>query len=193
MATFRFNLQAVLRQRERVEQERQRDFAVVQREYAALEAELRAMDDAVKAATSDLKDNHLVGRINVEYLAAHRRFTLAMQRKAVEHAERMSAVRQRLDVARTALVEAAKHRKGMETLREHRLDDWRAEENRLEAAATDEVAQQIGVRLVRAATEPPTVPAAPRPPSVAAATNGSGSTPPTTDNTSVGARRKDAP
>jgi flagellar FliJ protein len=149
MATFRFNLQAVLRQRELAEQQRQREFAEVQREYAALEAELRAMDESVKSATDDLRDKHLVGRISVEYLSAHRRFTLAMQRKAVEHAQRMSAVRQRLDTARAALVEAAQHRKAMEKLRDKRRDDWKTDQDRREAAATDEVAQQIGVRLVR--------------------------------------------
>ena len=152
MATFRFNLQAVLRQRELAEQQRQREFADVQREYAALEAELRGMDDTVKSATDDLRDKHLVGRISVEYLAAHRRFTLAMQRKAVEHAQRMSAVRQRLEAARAALVEAAKHRKAMEKLRERRRDDWQGDQNRREAAATDEVAQQIGARMVQGNT-----------------------------------------
>lgn len=149
MPTFRFTLQTVLRQRELAERQRQREFGVVRQEYAALEADLRAMDDSVKAATDDLRDKHLVGRISVEYLSAHRRFTLAMQRRAVEHAQKMSAVRQRLDAARAALVEAAKSRKAMEKLRERRRDDWKADQVRREAAATDEVAQQIGVRLVR--------------------------------------------
>lgn len=149
MPTFRFNLQTVLRQRELAEQQRQREFAEVQREYAAMEAELRALDESVKSATDDLRQNHLIGRISVEYLTAHRRFTLAMQRKAIEHAQKMSGVRQRLEVARAALVEAAKGRKAMEKLRERRQEDWKADLDRREAAATDEVAQQIGARMVR--------------------------------------------
>lgn len=157
MPTFRFSLQTVLRQRELAEQQRQREFGVVQQEYAALEAELRTMDESVKAATDDLRDKHLVGRISVEYLSAHRRFTLAMQRRAIEHAQKMSAVRQRLDAARAALVEAAKGRKAMEKLRERRHDDWKADQDRRDAAATDEVAQQIGVRLVRDAVRDATL------------------------------------
>ena len=149
MPTFRFNLKAVLRQRELAEQQRQREFADVQREYAAMEAELRALDESVKATTDDLRQNHLVGRISVEYLSAHRRFTLAMQRKAVEHAQRMATVKQRLDAARAVLVEAAKDRKAMEKLRDRRQEDWKADQDRREAAATDEVAQQIGARMVR--------------------------------------------
>jgi hypothetical protein len=72
-----------------------------------------------------------------------------VQRKAIEHAGRMSAVKQRLDAARAALVEAAKHRKAMEKLRDRRQEDWKTDVDRREATATDEVAQQIGARMVR--------------------------------------------
>jgi len=153
MARFKFNLDGVLRQRKLVEDQRRRAFGEVQRRYAAMEAELRAMDDEVKRATDDLRDNHLVGRISVDYLAAHRRFTMAMQRKALAHAERMSPVRSELEAARAALVEAAKQRRIMEKLREKREADWKANEARKDAAAMDEIGQQIGTRLARAAGE----------------------------------------
>ena len=149
MAQFKFNLQTVLRQRELIEQERQRALANVQRVYNDMEAELRRMDEAARATTQDLRDNHLVGPISVEYLAAHRRFSLAMQRKAMAHAARMSDVRKQVDVARAALIEAAMDRKAMEKLRERRLEDWTDDQNRREATANDEVAQQIGLRMAR--------------------------------------------
>lgn len=151
MAQFKFNLHAVLRQRELVEQQKQRVFGEIQRRYAAMEAELREMDDTVRAATDDLRDRHLIGPISVEYLAAHRRFTLAMQRRAIEHAGRMAEVRKELEAARAALVESAKQKKVMEKLKERRQADWKTDQDRREAAATDEVAQQIGVRMVRSA------------------------------------------
>jgi flagellar FliJ protein len=151
MPRFLFNLQGVLRQRKLVEDQRQREFAEVQRAYVAMETELKAMGDEVRAATEDLRQNHLIGRISVDYLAAHRRFTLAMQRKALEHATNMAEVKKKLDAARAALVEAAKQRKILDKLKERRQADWQADQNRRESAATDEIAQQIGVRLVRAA------------------------------------------
>lgn len=151
MAQFRFNLQAVLRQRELIEQDRQRALAAVQRVYAEMEAELRRMDETAKAATQDLRDNHLIGPVSVEYLAAHRRFTLAMQRKALVHAGRMAEVKKKVDAARAALVLAAKDRKAMEKLRDRRQEEWTEDQNRREAIANDEVAQQIGLRMVRAA------------------------------------------
>ncbi len=116
-----------------------------------MDAELRRMDETAKAATQDLRDNHLIGPVSVEYLAAHRRFTLAMQRKAIAHAGRMAEVKKKVDAARAALVLAAKDRKAMEKLRDRRQEEWTEDQNRREAAANDEVAQQIGLRMVRAA------------------------------------------
>ena len=151
MPRFLFNLQGVLRQRKLVEDQRQRDLAEVQRVYFAMEVELKAMGDQVRAASEDLRQNHLIGRISVDYLAAHRRFTLAMQRKALDHAAKMAEVKKRVDAARSALVEAAKQRKILDKLKERRQADWQADQNRRESTTTDEVAQQIGVRLVRSA------------------------------------------
>lgn len=149
MAKFKFNLQGVLRQRKLVEDQRQREFGEVQRQYAAMEAELRAMDETMRAATDDLRQNQLIGRIDLGYLAAHRRFAMGMQRKAMDHAQRMAQVRVQLDAARNALVEAAKQRKVIDKLKENRQTAWKDDQQRRDTAATDEVAQQIGVRLAR--------------------------------------------
>lgn len=155
MAKFVFPLQGVLRQRELVEEQRQRELAVVQAEMAALEAELRGMDQSVQTSTADLRDNHLVGRLDLAFLTAHRRYALAMQRKAVALAERMAAVRKRLDAARAALAEAAKQRKIIEKLRDSRKAQWEADLARKETAAMDEIAGQIGYRnSVRGAASP---------------------------------------
>lgn len=151
MAQFKFSLQTVLRQRELVEQDRQRALATVLRIYTEMEQQLQQMDQTVQAATQDLRDKHLIGPISVEYLAAHRRFTLAMQRRALEHAGRMAEVKKKVDIARAALIEAAKQRKAMEKLRERRQEDWSEDQNRRESAANDEVAQQIGARMTQSA------------------------------------------
>jgi flagellar FliJ protein len=151
MAQFKFNLHAVLRQRERIEEQRRRELAEVQARYLAMEAQLRAMDDEVRAVTDDLRQNRLIGRVDLNFLSAHRRFTMAMQKRALVLAEQMAPVKQAVVAARAALVEAAKQRKIMEKLREKRLADWQTEQSRLDLAASDEIAQQIGVRLIRAA------------------------------------------
>src|SRR5436190_2606077 len=111
MARFVFQLESVLRQRKLVEDQRQRELAVVQGEYAALEGQLRAMDQEVQSTTAGVRANHLTGRLDLQLLAAHRRYTLAMQRRAIGLAQQMAAVQSRLEAARRAVAEAAKQRK----------------------------------------------------------------------------------
>ena len=157
MAKFVFQLEAVLRQRDLLEKQKQREFALIQRQMAQLQAELRALNDTVQGATTDLRDNHLVGRLDMQFLAAHRRFTLATQRKGVELMQRMALVQRQVDEAQRALAEAAKHRKAMEKLKEKHFERWKAEQAQKEFLAADEMATQMsyfsGLTQERAARE----------------------------------------
>jgi len=146
MARFVFQLEGVLRQRKLVEDQKHRELAVIQAEYAALELQLRAMDQEVQSATADVRTNHLTGQLDLELLAAHRRYTLAMQRRAMGIAQQMAAVQTRLDAGRRAVAEAAKQRKIIEKLREKRHAAWAAELNRKEMVELDEVSTRIGYR-----------------------------------------------
>jgi flagellar FliJ protein len=148
MPKFTFTLDGVLRQRKQIEEQRQRELAVVQAELSALEAELRGMDRSVQESTADVRSNHLVGQLDLAYLAAHRRYTVAMQRKAMALAQQMVAVKTRLEATRKALLEAAKRRKIIEKLRENRKTHWAEDQARRETAALDEVGAQIGYRNV---------------------------------------------
>ena len=148
MASFTFQLDPVLQQRKLVEDQRQRELAAVQAEYGELDRQLRSLDLEVQTSEADLRSNRLTGRLDLSFLAAHRRFTLAMQRKAVALAQQMAAVRKRVDDARAALVEAAKQRKIMEKLRDRRQAQWSEETTRKELAALDEISARIGYRTV---------------------------------------------
>ncbi len=143
MARFVFTLQPLLAHRQRIEQERQRDVSVVGNELAAAEAEQARVATAVQDALNDLRANHLTGPIDLNYLAAHRRFMLAMQRQQVERAERVRVARAKVDAAQKRLAEAAKDRKAIETLREQQQARWAEGQARTDAAAQDEVAMQI--------------------------------------------------
>src|SRR5215213_7493615 len=144
MARFVFQLDGVLRQRKLAEEQKQRELAVVQAEMTALEAQLRDLDQSVQSTTADVRTNRLVGRLDLDFLAAHRRYIAATQRKALELAERMAAVRVRLDAAHKALAEAARERKIIEKLREKREAEWKAAQARKEMAALDEIGTRIG-------------------------------------------------
>jgi flagellar FliJ protein len=146
MAKFVFNLDAVLRQRLLAEQERQRDLAVHQGEMVRLQGELKALNDSIQSSAADLKDNRLTGPIDVAFLAAHRRYSVAMQRRGMQLVQDMARQQRKVDDAQRLLAEAAKDRKVMEKLREKQYERWRAEQASKELAATDEVGMQLAQR-----------------------------------------------
>ena len=146
MAKFVFKFDGVLRQREHVETQRQRELAVIQQEMSRLQAELKSLNDSVEGSTNDLRNNHLTGQLDLNFLAAHRRFMLAMQRKAMGLVQQIAAVQKRVDVAQAALAEAAKQRKIMEKLKEKSFERWRADVARKEMMEADEIAMQMSYR-----------------------------------------------
>ena len=143
MARFVFNLDGVFRLRKQAERERQRVLAEKLSMVKRLTDELRAMDAEVQRAVADVRDNRLTGPLDLGFLASHRRFSLAMQRRAVDQARRIVAAQQLVDVARSELAEAAKQRKVIEKLREKRYELWKAEQNRKEMIELDEVGMQM--------------------------------------------------
>jgi len=145
MPKFVFQLDAVLRHRKMLEEQRMRELGAAQAEMAKMQAELRAMDETTQNVTSDLRDNRLTGKLDMAFLAAHRRYVLAMQRKAMELAQRMAALQQVVDTARRVLAEAAKQRKIMEKLKERQHERWKAEQSRKESEQLAEVNMQLAL------------------------------------------------
>jgi flagellar FliJ protein len=147
MPRFVFPLEAVLRHRTHAEQERLRDLAVVQAEMTRLQQELRALNDAMRAGARDMKDNHLTGTLDVAFLAAHRRYSVAMQRKGLTLVQDMARQQKKVDDAQRLLAEAAKERKVIEKLREKQFEKWKQEAARKEQAEADEVGAQFGYAM----------------------------------------------
>jgi flagellar FliJ protein len=146
MPKFVFTLESVLRHRTFAEQERLRDLAVVQAEMTRLQDELKALNDSMQASARDMKANHLTGSLDVNYLAAHRRYTVATQRRGMTLVQEMARQQRKVDEAQRLLAEAAKERKILEKLKERHLERWKADESRRELAETDEVGAQWGYR-----------------------------------------------
>lgn len=146
MPKFEFQLEGVLSHRERIEKDRQRDVAAAVAEMVRLEAELQALNRDVQQSTADVRNNHLVGRLDLGFLAAHRRYMLGMQRKVVALAERMGQQRVAVDAARRALAEASKQKKIIEKLKERQQQRWAASLARAEANAMDELTTQLTFR-----------------------------------------------
>jgi flagellar protein FliJ len=145
MAKFKFSLEALLRQREWAEKERQRVVSEVLGRMAALEGELQALDLAVKASAEDLRGGRLVGTVDLAFLAAHRRFVQASERKAGEVIQKMREVTKELEVARHSLMEAAKARKVVEKLRERKLAEWKDAQAKAEQQEMDDVGMKLTI------------------------------------------------
>lgn len=143
MPKFQFKLQSVLRHREIIEQAKQRDHAVALAKVKAVQDELSALNATMQSTNDDVRQNHLVGRLDVSFITAHRRFLMGMQRKAIDLVADLTKAQREAEAARQAVAEAAKQRKILEKLRETQEARWRAERSRKEAAATDEVNMQL--------------------------------------------------
>jgi flagellar FliJ protein len=149
MAQFRFKLEAVLKHRTAIEREKQRLYALALAAFKELEDQLKALNQTMQTANDDIRQNRLVGRLDVAFITAHRRFLLGMQRKAMELVAAMNKAQQEVDRTRQAMAEAAKARKVLEKLRETQKQRWQEEVSRKEMIAADEVAMQLSNDLRR--------------------------------------------
>ena len=149
MAQFVFKLHAVLRQRELLEQERQRDFALAQGALVLQQTELKRLDETVRLAVTDLRNNQLIGKLNLSFLAAHRRFMLAMQKQGLLQLQKVEEAQLKVESARVQLAEAAKQTKIIEKLKERQHAVWIEAATRKETANLDEIAMQMSTMTMR--------------------------------------------
>jgi flagellar FliJ protein len=145
MPKFVFQLDAVLRHRKMIEEQRMRELGAVQSVMAKMEAELRSIDAAAKNVSDDVRSNRLMGTLDMAFLAAHRRYVLAMQRKALSLAQQMAAQQQLVDTAQKNLAEAAKQRKIIEKLKERQHERWKSEQSRKQLEELSEVNMQLAL------------------------------------------------
>lgn len=146
MPRFKFQLEGVLEHRKNIEQEKQRALAAVLAEMQRLKHELTDLDQMARSAIADLRENRLTGALDMSFLAAHRRFSGSVQRRAIALAQKMALVQRQIDQARAALAEAAKQRKIIEKLRERQLERWQAQQHRQEMEELDDIGMQLAFR-----------------------------------------------
>ena len=146
MPRFKFQLEGVLQHRKNLEEEKQRALAAVLAQMQALKTDLSDLDQLARTAVADLRTNRLTGNLDLSFLAAHRRFSGSVQRKALALAQKMALVQREIDKARADLAEAAKQRKIIEKLRDRQLERWKNQQNRQEAEELDDIGMQLAFR-----------------------------------------------
>lgn len=143
MARFHFDLEGVMKQRKNAEQVAQRDVAVLQVALVELQNQLRTLDESVQAVNEDMRQTKLVGSIDVRLVTSHRRYVIAMERKAMELAKRIAEQAAKVARAQHILAAAVRDHKAIEKLRERQFEQWSVAENKRETDLLDEAGMQI--------------------------------------------------
>lgn len=147
MPRFTFPLQAVLEQRVRIEQDRQRIVAELELLRLKFEQQIRSCQRQIEAEQLGQREALASGDLlGARFQAAA---TLRLDAEAQRYVIELAGVHRRLESARAELLEAMKARKAVELLKERRFEDWRQQQARLEAAANDEISTMQAARRER--------------------------------------------
>ncbi len=141
MATFRFKYEAVLRQRQAIEDECQRELAKHLRHSSIIRNQFTRMQQTVRDSKQQLSDG-LVGSVDVERIREFARYSGQVTVQAQQAVTQLSQIERRIQKARADLTEAMRQRKAMEMLRDKHYKQWVAEQNRRETIELDELAVQ---------------------------------------------------
>ena len=148
MARFRFQLQALLDARKRVEDVRRREVAELEGERHRLEEDLRRRQSSIVNAREEARDG-LLGRVRPHLLRAAANASMSLMRDAQRSVLELAGLHRRLEAARAVLSEASKERRAIELVKERRFEAWKLEIERREQATLDEIATNAGARQAR--------------------------------------------
>ena len=149
MPKFVFQLDGLLRQRKNAEQEKLRVLALRQSHLTELQNELRQINENVQVTNDDVRRNHLTGTLDLNFLAAHRRFMIGMQRQALSLVQKLALAQRQVEDAQKELAQAAKARKSIEKLREKHRERWMQRLSRRELTEQDEIGMQLSYWTTR--------------------------------------------
>ncbi len=145
MAKFVFKFQSVLRHRERVEDERQRELAQHLRMRMILMSQLQNMQQDIRTSKQNLAGS-LVGRVDLDQVGQFARFAGQSTQRAQQLVSKLAVVEKQVEQARMQLLAATAQRKAMELLRDRHYEQWRSTLDRREIAQLDELATQAHAR-----------------------------------------------
>ncbi|MEX0776175.1 MAG: flagellar export protein FliJ [Phycisphaeraceae bacterium] len=141
MPQFEFKFQTVLRHRQIVEDQAQRELAQVMRQRMILMNQLRSMQDSIRQSKHDLGAS-LVGQVSMAQVGDFARYSGQVTQRAQQLVTGMASVEQRIVTARDKLLTATRARKAMELLRDRQHQEWKRQQDRRETAELDELAVQ---------------------------------------------------
>ncbi|MCC7406636.1 MAG: flagellar export protein FliJ [Phycisphaeraceae bacterium] len=139
MAGFVFALEAVLRHRKIIEEQRQRDLAMQLRHRMILQDQLRSMQETISRSRYQMADA-LQGRVNLAAVGSFALYSSQVSQRADAITREIANVEKRVEAARQLLLAATRSRQALELLKERRYDQWRRAQERRQTAELDEIA-----------------------------------------------------
>lgn len=144
MSRFRFLLQPVLNQRLLIEQAAQRETARCEQERFAVQRELDALRALESEERKELGDQlRRTGRLDTAQLRLQSVASMQVSRRMREAALRLAGAKVRSEESRQVLVKATAERRAMELIRDQQEQTWRAQAQRRETEALDEMAMAM--------------------------------------------------
>lgn len=139
MARFVFKLRSLLEIRQNEEDRVSHAVARLARERTRIEERIRRHQTELSEGKSTMR-GRLVGTVDTDALRLHAHAALGVIREAQVAAIKLAGLTKRLGRARGELMVAQARRRAVELLREHRLEEWRLEQERREVAVLDDLA-----------------------------------------------------
>lgn len=136
---FRFSLQPVLEQRQRIEDERQRELGDIQRRLESSRRRVQEIEEDIRRRHESVRENQRKG-VRFALRELEERWIQAQRQAALEEQQVIRGLEEQEVQARARLVEAAKGRMVIEKLRERELAQWKLDEARRELKLFDEIA-----------------------------------------------------
>jgi len=147
MATFRFKLQPLLDQRERIEQDRQIALAKLESQRSEIESTIRSKQSDIDRSRHAARDALAPGK-SIDLKGARSSAVAALKHQAEAQAStlKLAGLYKQIDAARNDLARATAARRAIELLKEQRKAQHERELARRDAALIDEIATTSAAR-----------------------------------------------
>lgn len=139
MKKFQYRLQSILRIKEHIEKERQKEFAAATQQVQNQVQSLKQVDQ-LQSSTCNRQRQSSNRSISLAEMLVYTRYLVKLKRDRITGNEMLKALNQTAEEKRASLVVAAKERKIYQKLRERRKEDFDKESEAVARKESDEIA-----------------------------------------------------
>jgi len=147
MAKFVFKLATVLKQRQTVEDQLQRELAKLMRHRMIFHNQIRSIQTELSDSKGQLTAG-LIGKVDLVSISQFARFSGQSQLRAQTIVRQLARLENHIVQAQKQLAQAMRQRKALDLLRDKQYQQWKRTQLRREASRLDDLATQSYTRQV---------------------------------------------